>query len=91
MRILIVEDDTSTAESIERGLQELGHVADRVSKAEMASSMHWKTPMIWLGLARTKAIADFHGARIDLSDSNPDNRAMPGLQIKTTFSTKSDQ
>ncbi|WP_306259254.1 response regulator [Pararhizobium sp. IMCC21322] len=34
MRILIVEDDTPTAEFIERGLQELGHVVDRVSNGK---------------------------------------------------------
>lgn len=34
MRILIVEDDTPTAEFIERGLQELGHVVDRVNNGK---------------------------------------------------------
>lgn len=34
MRILIVEDDTPTAEFIERSLQELGHVVDRVSNGK---------------------------------------------------------
>lgn len=34
MRILIVEDDMPTAEFIERGLQELGHVVDRVGNGK---------------------------------------------------------
>lgn len=34
MRILIVEDDTPTAQFIERGLQELGHVVDHVNNGK---------------------------------------------------------
>ncbi|MEH6728285.1 MAG: HAMP domain-containing sensor histidine kinase, partial [Hyphomicrobiales bacterium] len=44
-----------------------------------------------LGLALVKAVADFHDAGIQLMDSEPENRAMPGLTIEITFPSKAGQ
>lgn len=44
-----------------------------------------------LGLALVKAVADFHGARIELSDNNSEDSKMPGLHVRIEFPAKTNQ
>ena len=44
-----------------------------------------------LGLALVKAVADLHGAQIELSDNNPADQEQRGLQVKIAFPAKANQ